>query len=52
MPIYGKKRLKKSSSELQMSLKLGLQHLAHKHYQVCFSDDPRLTFDHLSSLYI
>ena len=48
MPIYGKNLQKISSSEpKRISLKLGIQHWALKHfmYQVCSNDDPRLKFD-------
>ena len=33
-----------------MLLKLGIQHWALKHYQVCSNDDPRLTYHHKGKL--
>ena len=32
-----------------MALKLGMQHLVHKYYQICSNDDPRLTLNYFTT---
>ena len=45
MPIYGKnfKKIFSSRTERSMTLKLGMQHLMLKYYQISSNDDPELT---------
>ena len=45
MPIYGKKKIVSSRTELPITLKVGMQHWVLEYYQIPSDDDPRLTFD-------
>ena len=50
MPIYGKtEKVIFSGTKQLINLKVGMQHWVLEYYQVCLSDDPRMTLTYFTA---